>query len=105
MALPGSGVLVLRRNIARQVFELLNPKHQHAVIAARLDLGHGAEYAQGRRGTGALMAHGGHAPQLGHHLRHHGAQMRLLALQLAKGIAHVDAGYRSGFELTGRQRA
>ena len=51
------------------------------------------------------MAHGGHAPQLGHHLRHHGAQMRLLALQLAKGIAHVDAGYRSGFELTGRQRA
>ena len=103
MALPGGGVLVLRCDIARQVFELLNPQHQHAVIAARLDLGHGAEYAQGRRGAGTLMAHGGHAPQLGHHLRHHGAQMRLLALQLAKGIAHVDAGDRRSVQLARRQ--
>ncbi len=37
------------------------------------------------------MAHGRHAPELGGHLRHHGAQVGLLALQLAKGIAHMDA--------------
>lgn len=45
-----------------------------------------------------LVAHGRNAPELGNHLRHHGAQMGLLALQLAKRIADVDAFYRTGVE-------
>ena len=48
------------------------------------------------------MAHGGHAPQLGHHLRHHRAQVRLLPLQFAKGIAHVDASDRLSVQLARR---
>ena len=90
-ALPRGGVLVLRSHIAGQVLELFYAQHQHAVVAARLNFGHGAEHRQRRRRTGPFVPHGGHAPQLGHHLGHHRAQVRLLALQFAKGIAHVDA--------------
>jgi hypothetical protein len=53
----------------------------------------------------ALVPHGGAAPQLGHHLRHHGAQVRLLALQLAKGVADVDGLDGVGIEAAGFQRA
>ena len=46
------------------------------------------------------MAHGRHTPEFGGHLRHHGAQVGLLALQFPKGIAHMDAldgrGVQSG---------
>jgi hypothetical protein len=37
------------------------------------------------------MAHGRYAPQFRHHLRHHRAEVRLLALQLTERIADVDA--------------
>ena len=105
MALPGGSVLVLRRHIARQVLELLHPQHQHAVVAAGFDFGHRAQDAQRRRGTGPFVPHGGHAPQLGHHLGHHRAQMGLLALQFTKGVADMDAGDGRGIQLAGRQGA
>ncbi len=44
--LPGRSVLVDRGHIARGVFELLDAHHQHAVVAARFDFGHGCQHAQ-----------------------------------------------------------
>ena len=91
MPLPSRSVLVDRGHIARGVLEFLDAQHQHAVVTARFDFGHGSQHAQRRRSAGAFMAHGWHTPEFGGHLRHHGAQVGLLALQFTKGIAHMDA--------------
>ena len=105
MPLPCGGVLVLRGHVTWQIFELFHTQHQHAVITTGLDLRHRRQNAERRRRTGAFVAHRGHAPQRRHDLRDHRAQVRLLALQFAKGVAYVDALHLRGVELTLLQRA
>ena len=73
MALPRGRVLVDRGFVARGVFELFHTHDQHAVVAPGFNFGHGRQHPQRRRGAGPFVAHGGHAPELGRHLRHHGA--------------------------------
>ncbi|MNH42428.1 hypothetical protein D3C79_1041270 [compost metagenome] len=51
------------------------------------------------------MAHGGHAMQRGHRLRHHGAQVGLLPLQLGKRVADMDALDVLRLQLAGLQSA
>ena len=104
-ALPGRSVLVLRGLVSWQILELLHTQHQHAVVTAGFDFCHGRQHPQRRGRTSAFVAHRRHAPQLRHHLRDHGSQVCLLALQFAKGVAHVNALHLRGVELALLQHA
>ena len=80
-----------RRRATRHRLLLLNPKHQHTVVAARLDLRHPRQHRHRRRCTRRLMPHRRHPPQLRLHRCGHGAQMALAGVELPERVADMDA--------------
>ncbi len=90
MPLPGRRVLHLRGLVARQVLFFLDTEHQDAVVAPCLDLGGGRQDAERAGSAGRLVPHRGLAEELRLHLRHHGCQVPLAAIELAERIAHVN---------------
>ena len=90
--------------VAGQVFQLLDPEHERAVVASGFDLRHRRKGGERTRCAGTLVAHRRHAPQFGHHLSDHCAEMSLRALQLGECVADVDRVDRRRFEFAPGKR-
>ncbi len=87
---PGGGFLHGCCFGARHGLFLFDTEHQHAVVAAALDFGHGAQRSHRRGSTCGFVTHCGDAPQLRNDGRWHGAEMALPCVELAERIADVD---------------
>ena len=80
-----------RCRTARHGLLLLDPEHQHTVVAAGFDLGHAGQNGHRRRRTRGLVPHRRHAPQRRLDGRRHGTEVPLAGVELAEGIADMDA--------------
>ena len=93
---PGRGGEVLGRLRSWDVAFLLDADDQDAVVAAGLDVGHGAQDGDAAGRAGRLVAGGGLAPQRIVDRGGHGAQLALAGEQLPERVPDVDGFYFAG---------
>ena len=87
---PRSRAEVAGRGVPRDVPLLLDGDHQHAVVAAGLDVGHGRQHGHAARGAGRLVPGGRLAPQVRLDGGGHRPELSLPGEELAERVPDVN---------------